>query len=71
MYIEENETKCEGMAKIRDIGTLYGDFFALDEKTYSIFGEKTKKTFRLGDTVTFKVMGADLEKKVLDYALTK
>lgn len=66
IYIEEKETKCEGMVKIRDIGD---DFYSLDEKNYALKGEKTGKTFTLGDTVTFKVMGADMEKRVLDYAL--
>jgi ribonuclease R len=66
IYIEEKETKCEGMVKIRDLGN---DYFSLDEKNYTIKGEKTGKKFTLGDTVKFKVVGADLEKRVLDYIL--
>src|SRR3989338_1153803 len=66
IYIEEKETKCEGMIKLRDLGN---DFYTLDEKNYTIKGEKTGKKFTLGDTVRFKVVSADLEKRVLDYAL--
>ncbi len=66
IYIEEKETKCEGMVKIRDLGD---DFFVLDEKNYTVKGEKTGKKFTLGDSVKFKVVSADLEKRVLDYAL--
>jgi ribonuclease R len=66
VYIEEVDTKCEGMIKIRDLGD---DFFTLDEKNYTIKGEKTGKKFTLGDKVKFKVVGADMEKRVLDYAL--
>ncbi|MSR78900.1 MAG: ribonuclease R [Candidatus Taylorbacteria bacterium] len=66
LYVEEKDTRCEGMVKIRDLGD---DYFKLEEKTYSLVGEKTKKRFSLGDTVKFKVVSADIERKTLDYAL--
>ena len=66
IYIEEKETKCEGMAKLRDLGD---DFYTLDEKNYTVKGEKTGRKFTLGDSVRFKVVSADLDKRVLDYAL--
>ncbi|MES2213450.1 MAG: ribonuclease R [Patescibacteria group bacterium] len=66
IYIEEKETKCEGMVKIRDIGD---DFYQLDEKNYTLKGEKTGRKFTLGDSVRFKIVGADMEKRVLDYAI--
>ncbi len=64
IYVEEKETKCEGMVKLRDIGD---DFYNFDEKHYRIVGERTKKTFTLGDKVRFKVVSADMVKKTLDY----
>jgi ribonuclease R len=66
VYVEEKETKSEGMIKIRDLGN---DYYAFDKKTYSIMGQKNKKKFTLGDSITFKVMSADLDKKTLDFAL--
>lgn len=66
MYVADDETKSEGMIKIKDLGD---DYFNLDSETYSIVGEKTKKKFSLGDKVKFKVVRADLERKQLDYAL--
>ncbi len=66
IYIEENETKCEGMIKLKDLGD---DFFTLDEKNYTIKGEKTGKKYTLGDEVKFKVVSADMERRVLDYTL--
>ena len=66
IYVEEKETKCEGMVNIRNLGN---DFFSFDEKTYSIVGEKTGTKFTLGDPIKFKVLAADLEKKTLDYGL--
>lgn len=66
IYIEEANTRCEGMIKLRD---LTDDFYELDKKTFSLVGQKTKRRFRLGDKVKFRVLGGDLEKKTLDYAL--
>ncbi len=68
MYIEEKETRCEGMIKLRDLGD---DFYILDQKNYRIVGEKTKKAYSLGDKIKFKVASADLERKTLDYTLVK
>jgi ribonuclease R len=66
MYVEENETRCEGMIKLRDIAD---DIYSLDQKNYAIVGAKTKKRFSLGDKIKFKVAGADIERKTLDYRL--
>jgi ribonuclease R len=66
MYVEENQTKSEGMIGMRNIGA---DYYVFEERTYSIVGEKTKKRFTLGDPVTFKVLAADLDKKTLDYGI--
>jgi ribonuclease R len=66
IYVEEKETKSEGMIKIRDLGN---DYYEFDKKTYSIIGQKTKKKYTLGDDITFKVVSADLDKKTMDFAL--
>jgi ribonuclease R len=66
IYVEENETKSEGMIAIRNLGNDYFDF---DPKTYSIVGQKTGKKFTFGDKITFKVVGADVDRRTLDYEL--
>jgi ribonuclease R len=66
IYVEEKETKSEGMIGFRNLGN---DFYNFDPKTYSVSGEKTGKKLTLGDTVTFRVISADLEKRTLDYAI--
>ncbi|MEI6057684.1 MAG: ribonuclease R [bacterium] len=68
VYVEENETRSEGMIKLRDLGT---DFYSFNQKTYSIIGERSKQKFTLGDPIKFKVTGADLDRKTLDYVLVK
>jgi ribonuclease R len=64
MYVEDRETKSEGMIGMRDIDD---DYYNFNEKAYSIVGEKTGKKFTLGDKIRFKVLAADLDKKTLDY----
>jgi ribonuclease R len=66
IYVEEKETKSEGMIALRN---LTDDYYIFDQKTYSIVGEKTKRKFTLGDSVKFKVLSADLEKRTLDFVL--
>ncbi|MEA1785718.1 ribonuclease R [Arenibacter sp. GZD96] len=66
VYVEIIENKCEGMVRIRDIKN---DYYIFDEKQYAIIGERTKKTFQLGDEVIVKVKNADLAKRHLDFTL--
>mgnify|MGYP003440276540 FL=1 len=68
LYVEEKETKCEGMVRMRD---LKDDFYMFDKKHMAILGKKTKKRYMLGDNVKIKVMGADMNKKTIDYALNE
>jgi ribonuclease R len=64
IYIEENESRSEGMIKLRDLGH---DFYEFNKKTYSIIGRQSGVKFTLGDAIRFKVVAADLDKKTLDY----
>jgi len=66
LYVEDKETKSEGMIRLRDIKD---DYYELDEKNYRVIGQKKKKILTLGDTVQFKIVAADIERKSLDYAL--
>ena len=68
IYVEEKETKSEGMINIRNLGDDYWNF---DKKTYSIVGERKGKRYTLGDAVKFKITSADVEKKMLDFELVK
>ena len=57
--------KCEGLVSIRDLN--YYDDFRLVETDYSLVGVRSGRKFRMGDTVTIKVISANLEKKQLDF----
>ncbi len=66
LYVEIIENKCEGMVRIRDIKD---DYYTFDEKEYAIIGEKSKKTYQLGDEVVVMVKSTDLIKRHLDFSL--
>ena len=66
IFVEEKESKCEGMIRLRDLGA---DYFEYNDKELAIVGKRTGKTFRIGDKVRFKVSNADITKRIIDYTL--
>lgn len=66
LYVEEIETKCEGLVRVRD---MKDDFYTFNEKKLELVGQKKKKRYRLGDRVKIKVGKVDLERKTIDYIL--
>ena len=66
IYVELNESKCEGMISIRD---LLGDFYEYDEQNYRIAGRRTGKVFQLGDAIQIEVWRTNLARKQLDFKL--
>lgn len=63
IYVEMDENKCEGMARISE---LMGDYYLHDEDTFSIRGMNTGKVYRLGDRVRVKVKDANLMQRTID-----
>lgn len=66
IFVEEKESKCEGMIRLRDLGN---DYFEYNEKEMAIIGKRTRKTFKIGDSVRFKVSNADIIRRMIDYTL--
>ncbi len=66
LYIEDKQTKCEGMVRMRD---LSDDYYTFDKKGMSIKGRKSHKKYTLGDRVSFVVKEADMNKKTIDYKI--
>lgn len=64
IYVEEVNTKAEGMVKLRD---MKDDFYELNEKLYAIVGTKTGKKYSLGDKARVKLVASDPERKTLDF----
>jgi ribonuclease R len=67
IFVEEKKSKCEGMIRLRDLGGE--DFYNYDQKGGRIFGERTGVEWKIGTPVKIKVKAANLEMKVIDYAL--
>ncbi len=63
-YVEEVNTKAEGMVRLRD---MKDDFYTFEPKKFRIIGEKTKKIRALGDVVKVKLVRANLDEKILDF----
>ena len=66
IYAQVDETHCEGMIPIRDLGDDYYDF---DEKNFMIVGRRHHTKYQLGDPIRIQVARANLERKQLDFTL--
>lgn len=66
IYVELNDSKCEGLVPIRD---LDDDYYEFDEKNYCLRGRRHHRTYSLGDPMKVRVARANLEKKQLDFAI--
>jgi ribonuclease R len=78
IYVEEINTKCEGLVRVRD---LKDDFYIFNEKKLELLGQPRRPSesgsrpqasgnkYRLGDRIKIKVKGVDLERKTIDYIL--
>ena len=66
LYVEDKLTKCEGMARMKD---LKDDYYIFDKEGMSIRGKRTHKKYTLGDRVKFKVTNADMNRKIIDYEI--
>ena len=66
IFVELTDILAEGLIRVRD---LEGDFYVYDDKKYSLIGRRTKKTYRLGDKLSVKLIRVDLEKLELDFLI--
>lgn len=66
IYIEEKESKAEGLIKL---SSIKGDYFEHQASKYQIKGQKSGRVYRLGDEIKIKLTRADLEEKQLDFEL--
>lgn len=64
-WVETVDHKCEGLVSINSL--LEYDEFRHVEADYCLQGYRSAKTFRMGDKVRIKVVGANLAKRQLDY----
>ena len=66
LYVEVNDSKCEGMAPLR---MLLDDYYEFDERNFCLVGRRYHKRYALGDKVRIRVERANLEQRLLDFSL--
>lgn len=65
MFVELDNT-VEGLIRLAN---MRDDYYIYSQETYSIIGERTKKTFRIGDTVRIKVENVNVDFREIDFSL--
>ena len=63
VFVEMNEVLVEGMVHVRDMDD---DYYVYDERTFSLVGDYTGKTYRPGDRVTVLIAAADAVTRKVD-----
>lgn len=66
LYVRMTENTCEGMVAMQ---SLPGDRYSFDEKTMTIVGQKTGKTFHFGDNVRVKITEVSPKRRTIDLEL--
>ncbi len=66
LYVEVDENKCEGMVPLR---SLLDDYYEFDERNYCLVGRRYRRRYSLGDKVRIRVERANMERRLLDFAL--
>lgn len=66
IYVEIDDIKCEGMIPLRD---LRDDHYQLDQHKFKLVGQRTGKTFRLGQRLRVRVKKTDIIKRIVDFEL--
>ena len=65
MFIELPNT-VEGLSRLANMGD---DYYIYDEMTYTIIGERTRKTYRIGDPVRIKVANVNVDLREIDFKI--
>jgi ribonuclease R len=67
-FVELKDIFVEGLVRVT---SLHDDYYQYHEKQYCLRGERTRKTFRIGDEVRVRVDRVDVERRQIDFGLMK
>lgn len=67
-FFVELENLIEGLVHVN---TLKGDYYNYVPELLALIGKSTKKTYRVGDTVTIKVINASKETAMIDFEIVE
>ena len=65
-FVELKEIFVEGLVRMT---SLHDDYYQYHEKKYCLVGERTHKTFRIGDEVKVRLDRVDVESRHIDFGL--
>lgn len=68
IFVELTKYFVEGLIHIRN---LNDDYYRFIETSHTLLGRRTKRRFRIGDSVWVKVVGTDTEKRWIDFELVE
>jgi ribonuclease R len=66
MFVELVDHYVEGLVHL---STMADDYYRFREQQHALFGENTKKVYRLGDQVSVQIVRVDMERRQIDLAL--
>jgi len=67
-FVELRDIFVDGLVRVT---SLHDDYYQYHEKNYCLTGERTHKTFRIGDEVKVRVDRVDVERRHIDFGLVK
>jgi ribonuclease R len=67
-FIELTDIFVEGLVRVT---SLHDDYYQYHEKRYCLVGERTHKTFRIGDNVRVRLERVDVERRHIDFGLDR
>jgi ribonuclease R len=65
-FVELKDIFVEGLVRMT---SLHDDYYQYHEKRYCLVGERTHKTFRIGDEVKVRLERVDVERRHIDFGL--
>ena len=67
-FVELKYIFVEGLVRVT---SLHDDYYQYHEKKYCLVGERTHKTFRIGDEIRVRVDRVDTERRHIDFGMIK
>jgi ribonuclease R len=67
LFVELKDVYVEGLVHI---STLQNDYYQFDAVKHRLVGERTRRSFRLGDKLWVRVVNVDLDERKVDFELT-
>jgi len=67
-FVELKDIFVEGLVRVT---SLYDDYYHYHEKRYCLIGERTHKTFKIGDEVKVRLERVDVERRHIDFGLVR